>query len=92
MLDGTKIQWRLIGRVTRRDYLTGTWYDVAPRGYSGAFQIGLRADKQSAEGIWIGYGNDGAVNSGRLAFREVKKLAKSEQVAESSPGTQLQNS
>lgn len=67
-LNGQIIHWRLVAKISRKTFVTGTWYDLNRSGYHGAFQMSLAPHMESATGIWIGFATNGSVKSGRLIW------------------------
>jgi len=50
---------------------TGFWQDVDQVGYNGVFQMKLNGNKNKFHGIWVGWSNNGNVNSGPCFLERV---------------------
>lgn len=61
-----------VGRIVDRT-LTGRWFNPvdAERGYFGAFQLRLAGSLTDATGSWIGWDDEGRINSNEMTLRRV---------------------
>ncbi len=67
--DGSHQSCVFVGKLLDRS-VTGRWFNPEDqeRGYFGAFQFKIHGSLRSAEGMWIGWRNDGTVASGRMTL------------------------
>lgn len=67
--DGSTQKCVFVGKLLDRS-VTGRWFNPEDqeRGYFGAFQFKVHGSLRSAEGMWIGWRNDGTVASGNMVL------------------------
>jgi hypothetical protein len=69
---GWRIRYGFVGKI-HDSIITGEWFDRrgAKMGYYGSFQIVMAKTLSQADGKWIGFGNNLAVNTGDLTWEKV---------------------
>jgi hypothetical protein len=69
LLDGAEAQCVFIGKLVDRT-ITGRWYNPedTDRCYFGAFQVRLSGNLRDGQGSWIGWTNQGTVQSEMLSL------------------------
>jgi hypothetical protein len=70
-LNGQMKTYRLVGRRSATNKLTGLWYDknLPDLGYAGALQMVYSPLGSSASGKWIGFSADHSVKAGGISIR-----------------------
>lgn len=65
--DGSTQECVFVGKLVDRS-VTGRWFNPEDQehGYFGAFQFRVKGTLRAAEGMWIGWRNDGTIATGEL--------------------------
>jgi hypothetical protein len=62
--SGAQYSFRIIGKISNSNIITGRWTDPSSAGYHGAFQMIISPTREQITGKWVGYSREGFIKTG----------------------------